>query len=93
MDVTGGTFREVLSQFPKTLLSIDNPIWRNVIWNTETHTMIVSHKTLIEHILLYYWERSTLTEKQISNMKLELKAIRQLTDINDVDDLLSSATE
>lgn len=93
MDVTGRTFQEVLSQFPKTLLSIDNPIWRNVIWNTETHTMIVSHKTLIEHILLYYWERSTLTEKQISNMKLELKAIRQLTDINDVDDLLSSATE
>ena len=55
--------------------------------------MIVSHKTLIEQILLYYWDQSTLSEKQLNSMKLELKAIRQLLDMNDVEDLLESVVE
>lgn len=93
MDNTGSTFLEALSRFPRFLLSIDNPIWRNVLWNIETNTMIVSHKTLIEQILLYYWDQSALSEKQLNSMKLELKAIRQLVDMNDVDDLLESVAE
>lgn len=93
MDNTGSTFLEALSSFPRFLLSIDNPIWRNVLWNIETNTMIVSHKTLIEQILLYYWDQSTLSEKQLNSMKLELKAIRQLVDMNDVEDLLESVAE
>ena len=93
MDNTGSTFLEALSSFPRFLLSIDNPIWRNVLWNIETNTMIVSHKTLIEQILLYYWDQSALSEKQLNSMKLELKAIRQLVDMNDVDDLLESVAE
>lgn len=93
METTGSTFLEALSRFPKALFSIDNPIWRNVLWNTETNTMIVSHKTLIEQILLYYWEQSTLSERQLNNMKLEIKAIRQLVDMNDVEDLLVSVLE
>ena len=93
MDNTGSTFLEALSRFPRFLLSIDNPIWRNVLWNIETNTMIVSHKTLIEQILLYYWDQSTLSEKQLNSMKLELKAIRQLVDMNDVEDLLESVVE
>ena len=31
MDNTGSTFLEALSRFPRFLLSIDNPIWRNVL--------------------------------------------------------------
>lgn len=93
MDFTGNTFQEALGRLPKPLLSIDNPIWRNVIWNTETNTIIVSHKVLIEQIMIYYWEKSALSEKQLKSMKLELKAIRQLMDMDDVDDLLSSAIE
>lgn len=41
----------------------------------------------------YYWEQSTLSERQLNNMKLEIKAIRQLVDMNDVEDLLVSVLE
>ena len=52
-----------------------------------------TYKNHFEQILLYYWDQSTLSEKQLNSMKLELKAIRQLVDMNDVEDLLESVVE
>lgn len=87
------SFREIFSVFPEELLSIDNVLWRNILWNNDKSTMIVNNQKLTERILLYFWDRSTLTEKEISTMKLDIKSNRQLLDMEDVDALLDEAVD
>lgn len=53
--------------------------------------MIVNNQKLTERILLYFWDRGTLTEKEILTMKLDIKSNRQLLEIEDVDVLLDEA--
>lgn len=55
--------------------------------------MIVNNQKLTERILLYFWDESTLTEKEIANMKLDIKANRQLLEMDDVDSLLCDAVD
>lgn len=55
--------------------------------------MIVNNQKLTERILLYFWDRSALSEKELSAMKLDIKSIRQLPDTEDVDALLNDTTE
>lgn len=55
--------------------------------------MIVNNQKLTERILLYFWDKSTLTEKEIATMKLDIKANRQLLEMEDVDVLLDAAVD
>lgn len=87
------SFSEILKAFPHELLSIDNILWRNILWNQDKGTMIVNNQKLTERIFLYFWDRSTLTEKEISTMKLDIKSIRQLLEIEDVDVLLDETID
>lgn len=86
-------FNEILRTFPQELLAIDNVLWRNILWNNDKGTMIVNNQKLTERLLLYFWDRSTLSEKEISAMKLDIKSHRQLLDMEDVDVLLSDAID
>lgn len=87
------SFNEIFKAFPKELLAIDNVIWRNILWNNEKGTMIVNNQKLTERILLYFWSRNTLTEKEITTMKLDIKANRQLLEMEDVDALLDDSID
>lgn len=87
------SFGEAFSSFPQTLLSIDNVIWRNVIWNKEKKTMIMNNQTLTERIMLYYLDSELLTKKELSSMKLDLKSLRDIELMDDVEDLLNKAVE
>lgn len=87
------SFSEIFRAFPQELLSIDNVLWRNILWNNDKGTMIVNNQKLTERILQYFWDRSTLTEKEISTMKLDIKSNRQLLDMEDVDVLLHDAVD
>lgn len=86
-------FNEILRTFPQELLAIDNVLWRNILWNNDKGTMIVNNQKLTERLLLYFWDRSTLSEKEISAMKLDIKSHRQLLDMEDVDVLLNDAID
>ena len=86
-------FGKIFKDFPQELLYIDNIIWRNTLWNSDKGTMIVNNQKLTERILLYYWDRSTLTVKEISTMKLEIKSNLQLADMDDVETLLADAID
>ncbi len=87
------SFNEIFRAFPQELLAIDNVLWRNIIWNNDKGTMIVNNQKLTERILLYFWDRSTLTEKEIATMKLDIKANRQLLEMEDVDVLLAEGVD
>lgn len=86
-------FNEILRTFPQELLAIDNVFWRNILWNNDKGTMIVNNQKLTERLLLYFWDRSTLSEKEIFAMKLDIKSHRQLLDMEDVDVLLNDAID
>ena len=85
------SFDKIFKAFPQELLSIDNILWRNILWNNDKGTMIVNNQKLTERILLYFWDRSTLTRNEIATMKLDIKSIRQLLEMGDVDALLDDA--
>lgn len=87
------SFCEVFRSFPQKLLSIDSSIWRNILWNNDKGTMIVNNQKLTERILLYFWDKSALTDKEIANMKLDIKANRQLLDVEDVNTLLRDVAD
>lgn len=87
------SFDEIFRAFPQELLAIDNVLWRNTLWNNDKGTMIVNNQKLTERILLYFWDRSTLTEKEITTMKLDIKTNLQLLDVEDVDALLDDAID
>lgn len=86
-------FNEIFRVFPQELLYIDNIIWRNTLWNNDKGTMIVNNQKLTERILLYFWDKSTMTAKEISAMKLEIKSNLQLDDMEDVETLLDDAVD
>lgn len=84
---------EILHAFPGSLLSLDARIWHNILRNSEKRTMIVGNQKLTERILLYYWRKDVLTSKEIDSMKTDIKAIRELPSMEDVEDLLDCVTE
>ena len=86
-------FNEVFERFPTQLLNLNNIIWKNILWNADRKTMIMNNQTLTERILLYFWDRTELTDKELLNMKKEIMSLKQLNDMHDVDDLLDSAVE
>ena len=86
-------FSETFSELPISLLSITNPIWRNIIWNSEKGTMIVNNQKLTERIFLFFWDRSLLSEKELSAMRLDIKSLRQISDEEDLNSLLDDAKE
>lgn len=86
-------FDEIFESFPKELLTIDNVLWRSIIWNNDKRTMIVNNQKLTERIFLYFWDRTTLTEEEILTMKSDIKSNRQLLEIEDVDNLLDGAVD
>ena len=87
------SFADAFHSFPMQLTSLSNPIWNNIVWNSATHTMIMNHQTLTERIYLYFWKRDILSAKEINDMKNEIKNLRQLDEMEDVEELLSSVME
>ena len=88
---TERNFEETFALFPQSLLSIDNVLWRNVIWNSEKKTMIVNNQPLTERLMLYYLDKNLLTAKELTGIISDLKAVKMLTDTQDVYDLLNDA--
>ena len=76
--------------FPQQLLSINNALWSNILWNKDKNTMIMNHQKQVEQLLLYFWDRDILSQEDILSLKSDIKSIRLLMEMEDVDDLLGS---
>ena len=77
--------------FPQQLLSINNILWSNILWNKDKNTMVMNHQKLVEQLLIYFWDRDILSQEEIQAMKSDIKSIRLLMEMDGVDDLLESA--
>lgn len=81
-------FSEVFRNMSRIPLTLNNTVWRNVLWNQQKKTMIMNNQVIVELMLLYLYDKSILTERETLRLKSELKIIYQLTDEYDVFDLL-----
>ena len=91
VSVSGRSFEEVFALFPQSLFSINNILWRNVIWNSEKKTMIMNNKQLTERLMLYYLDSNLLSENEHADMLKDIKALKMLVEMEDVHVLLSDA--
>ena len=84
------SFGEIFNMFPQQLLSINTALWSNILWNKDKNTMIMNHQKQVEQLLLYFWDRDILSQEDILSLKSDIKSIRLLMEMEDVDELLES---
>lgn len=82
------SFSEAINKVPKQLFNIKNRIWKNVIWNSVTETMIMNNQLLTELIFLYFGADELLSDKEKRKIIEGLKILNQLIDENDVNDII-----
>lgn len=87
------SFSDIFKTFPAALLKLNQIIWHRVIWNPDKNTMIMNNQSLTEIILLYYWHKDVLSEKEIEKMFEDLRSLNQLSSIDDVDQIIESVVE
>ena len=90
---SGQSFSDVFKSFPPSLLSLNQTIWHRVLWNPDKKTMIMNNQSLTETILLYYWCREVLSQKEINKMFEDLQFLNQLQSPDDVDQIIESVVE
>lgn len=86
-------FSELFKTFPCELLTLDQTIWHHVLWNPAKKTMVMNNQALTEIIILYFWHKELLTNKEIDKMFKELQNLNQLSDQDDVDQIVESVVK
>lgn len=82
------SFTAAFSTFPIQILELNQTIWRNVLWNNERKTMIMNNQSLTELIISYFWDKESLSSKELEKMYEELRILNQLKEKSDVLDIL-----
>ena len=75
---TGKTFSEILNSFEKSIMCIQHPIWKNVIWDSEQQVMVMNHQKVIELMIIYIYDRKMLTENEYKKLMQDWSSIRQI---------------
>lgn len=87
------SFGEAVKSIPNCVLNLNHPVWKWIIWNPDKKTMIMGTKQIIELIILYYMDKSMISEKDMNRLIAEIKSVNQLIDKNDVLEILKSGCE
>lgn len=90
-NANNSTFEETIKKLPLNVLELTHPVWKWIIWNPDKKTMIMGAKGLIETIIVYYLDKTLLTQKEKTKLIAELKSYNQLSDENDVYDSILNA--
>lgn len=90
---TSFAFKELFLTFPQKLLSLNCSIWKNILWNQERKTMIMNNQTLVEIILVYFWNRDVLKENEKEKMFKDLRIVNQLINDEDAKEIVEKVKE
>lgn len=83
-------YGEIINAFPKQLLWIQDRLWKKIIWDDILKKMIMGNAKLIELILLYIYDPSILTAKEVQRILLDLQSIWDIQDEEQVKERLDS---
>lgn len=62
----GINFEIIITQFNRANFTIEQIPWKNVLWNPTEKTMVMGNEVLVKLLLLYIYDRSILTEKELA---------------------------
>lgn len=68
----------LLNQMSKLPLNLSDRIWRNVLWNSTTKTMVTSYQSIVEFLLIFLFDRTMLTNKDTDKLLTWLDSIYQI---------------
>ena len=79
-------FSKAIEMVSGDIYNLSHPAWKWIIWNPDKKAMIMGPKTIIELIILFFSDKSILTEKETVKLVEELRSRNQLLNVNDVYD-------
>ncbi len=81
-------FETVVATISPNIFDVAHPAWRWIIWNPDKKSMIMGSKEIIENLIIYYTDKSLLSDKEIRNLVDELRSKNQLVNEEDVFELI-----
>lgn len=79
-------FSQAIKLVSTDVLEITHPVWKWIIWNPDKNSMIMGSKTIIELIIIYFTDKSLLTDKELDKLVEEIRSCNQLQNKEDVFD-------
>ena len=69
------SLQDIMSAYSKLEMHISREPWAKVLWDADSHTMIMKNKTLLRPLLMFMYDRNTLAKKEIDSLKLRYAKI------------------
>lgn len=66
---SNSSYRDILGRLSRIDFTINQIPWKSVVWNDLEKTMIMGSKNVVKLLLLYMYDDSFLTEKQLQDLK------------------------
>ena len=79
--------RESMNAYSNLEMCISNEPWVKVLWDANKHTMIVSNATLVRSLLMYMYNSTLLTDKEMKDMKNRYAGLLEI-DMKEIDQVL-----
>ena len=82
---TNVSLQDSMSAYSKLEMHISKEPWIKVLWDADSHTMIMKNKTLLRPLLMFMYGRDALYKKEIDSLKLRYAKILDVgeTEIED----------
>lgn len=79
---TGLSLLESMKAYSKLEMCISKTPWVKVLWDSDTHTMIMKNATLVHLLLLYMYDRSLLAPIEMNRLQNRYAAALELDSAN-----------
>lgn len=83
------SLNDCMSAYSKLEMHISQEPWVKVLWDADSHTMIMKNKTLLRPLLMFMYDRNTLAKKEIDSLKLRYAKILDV-ELAEIDDKLNA---
>lgn len=83
------SLQDIMSAYSKLEMHISREPWAKVLWDADSHTMIMKNKTLLRPLLMFMYDRNTLAKKEIDSLKLRYAKILDV-EFAEIDDKLTA---
>ncbi len=83
------SLNDCMSAYSKLEMHISQEPWVKVLWDADSHTMIMKNKTLLRPLLMFMYDRNTLAKKEIDSLKLRYAKILDV-ELAEIDDKLTA---
>lgn len=81
------TLADSMSAYSQFEMCISKAPWVKVLWDSDSHTMIMKNKTLIRPLLMFMYGRDILNQKEIESMKNRYAKVLEV-ELTDIDEKL-----